>query len=356
MKNEVAHTRLIVIICCKQKGTSMNHTYPTLAELKKRHGELAQNIVRTPTVKSPSKRLREAMGGGDVYLKLELFQHTGSFKARGALSVVAAIPEEDRSNGITAVSAGNHAVAAAWAAKRAGLSAKVVLISSVNSFRLGLTKSEGAETVLVDDAGDAFAEAERLSADEGRVFVHPFEGVNTTMGAAGVGLELMEDVPDLDAVIVSIGGGGLISGVATAVKAVNPDCKVLGVEPVGADSMSRSLKSGAPETLEKVNTLADSLGAPMSLPYGFGASQRFVDDIALITDDQICAGLALLQEEAKLAVEPAAGAVLAAMLGPFRERLQGKKVGLVICGANIDAESYEKLLARGRVAAKDLLD
>jgi len=333
----------------------MTHDYPTLAQMQARRRALSGDILHTPTVKSSSLKLKQALGGGELFLKLELFQHTGSFKARGALSVVEAIPEQDRAKGITAVSAGNHAIAAAWAARRAGLSAKVVIISSANPFRLALTRAEQAEISLKDTAAEAFAEAARLAATEGRTFVHPFEGVNSTLGASGVGLELMQDVPGLDAVVVSIGGGGLISGVAAAVKAMAPDCAVLGVEPIGADSMSQSMAKGGPVTLDKVDTLADSLGAPMSLPYSVGASQRFVDDIVTISDDQICAGLTLLQEEAKLAVEPAAGAVLAAVLGPYRARLQGKRVGLVICGANIDAQSYGALLARGANAVPDLL-
>ena len=329
--------------------------YPDLAMMQERHHALAGDVMRTPTVLSPSTKLAEALDGAQIALKLELFQHTGSFKARGALSCVAAIPEADRGRGITAVSAGNHAIAAAWAAKQAGISAKVVVISSCNPMRMALVRALGAEVVLRDTPAAAFAEAARLEQEEGRVFVHPFEGVNTTLGAAGVGLELIGDVPDLDAVVVSIGGGGLISGVSAAIKAIAPNCEVLGVEPVGAASMRRSLDQGEPVTLDKVDTLADSLGAPMAMPYSFGVTRRFVDDVTLLSDDMICAGLTLFQQEAKLAVEPAAGAVLAAALGPYRARLAGKKIGLVVCGANIDPQSYGQLLARGESAMETLL-
>jgi len=329
--------------------------YPDLEMMQARHRDLVDNVLRTPMVRCPSDILADALGGAEVYFKLELLQHTGSFKARGALSCVAAIPDADRARGITAVSAGNHAVAAAWAAKQAGISAKVVIISSCNPMRLALVKALGAEVVMKNTPAAAFAEAERLEAEEGRIFVHPFEGCNTTLGAAGVGLEMIEDMPDLDAVIVSIGGGGLISGVSAAIKAVAPNCAVLGVEPFGASSMYDSLKKGAPVTLDNVATLADSLGAPMALPYSFGATQRFVDDVVLVSDDMICAGLALFQQEAKLAVEPAAGAVLAAALGPYRGRLQGKKIGFVVCGANIDAATYGQLLARGKDRISALL-
>ena len=194
----------------------------------------------------------------------------------------------------------------------------------------------------------AIGEAERLSRDEERTFIHPFEGFYTTLGAAGVGLEIINALPDLEAAVVSVGGGGLISGVAAGIKLVNPNCKIYGVEPEGADSVSKSLAAGKPVTLDKVDTIADSLGPPFSLPFGLSVIRQFVDDVVTITDDEILAGLVVLQEEGKLAVEPAAGAAMAAALGPLRERLQGKRTAILICGANIDAETYTTLHERGQ--------
>lgn len=320
----------------------------TLDAMRARHLDLVGDVIHTPSVRLLSPLIDRTLEGGQVYLKLECFQHTGTFKARGALSVARAIPDADRAAGITAASAGNHAIAAAWAARREGLSAKVVMQSSANPFRVARARAEGAQVTLKEGGPATFGEAERLVRDEGRTFIHPFEGIDTTLGTAGVGLELMEDVPNLDAVIVSVGGGGLISGVAAAVKAVNPSCKVYGVEPAGADSMSRSRAVGEPVTLDRVDTVADSLAPPMALPFGFAMCQTHVDDIVTVLDDGICAGMVVLQEEAKLAVEPAAGAVAAGLLSPLRDRLKGKKVGLIICGANIDAAGYLKLMERGR--------
>jgi len=197
------------------------------------------------------------------------------------------------------------------------------------------------------------AEAERLSRDEGSTYIHPFEGPNTTLGAAGVGLEMAAQIPDMDAVIVAVGGGGLISGVASAIKQINPKCKVYGVEPIGANSMQQSLAAGAPVKLDGISTLADSLGAPGAMPFSTRVCAAYVDQVVTVDDDQICAGVVLYQQEAKLAVEPAAGATLAAALGPLKAQLQGKKTGLVVCGANIDAASYAKILERGqKVLAK----
>ena len=327
----------------------------SLAAIRRRRTLLAPHVLVTPTVEVDSARLLPRLGGGSLFLKLELLQRTGTFKARGALSRVLAIAENQRAAGITAASAGNHAIAAAWAARHIGVSAKVVMMASANPFRVARARMLGADVVIIKGAAEAMAEAARLERDEGRVFVHPFEGPYTSLGAAGVGLEFMEQVPDLEAVVVAIGGGGLISGVAAAIKQINPACKIYGVEPEGADSMSRSLTAGRPVAIEAIRTLADSLGAPSAMPFSFALCQAYLDDVVRVNDDQICAGVVVFQEECKLAVEPAAGAAMAAVFGPLRQRLLGKRVGIVVCGANIDAESYGSVLARGQSRVAELL-
>ena len=321
----------------------------TLDAMQQRAEELRPLVVRTPVVPLSSALMSQVLEGSIIHLKMECFQHTGTFKARGALSVARAIPIADKVRGITAASAGNHAIAAAWAARQCGLSAKVVMQSSANPFRVALARAQCAEVIMKDGGPATFGEAERLQSEEGRTFIHPFEGLNTSLGTAGVGLEFLEDVPDLDAVIVAVGGGGLISGIAAAVKAINPACKVYGVEPAGADSMSRSLAARCPITLDKVDTIADSLAPPMALPLGHALCAAYVDDMVTVTDDEICSGMVILQQEAKLAVEPAVGAVMAGVMSPLRNRLKGKRVGLVVCGANIDAASFSQLLERGRI-------
>lgn len=308
---------------------------------------LANDITRTPCLTLDSGLMARVLGGGAAVLKLECFQRTGTFKARGALSVARSLDDGQCARGITAASAGNHAIAAAWAARQIGASAKVVIQSNANPFRVALAKAEGADVIMKAPGAETFEEAERLVREEGRTFIHPFEGPLTSLGTAGVGLELMEDAGDLDAVVVSIGGGGLISGIAAAVKQINPDCKVYGVEPEGAASMHCSLAKGIPIHLAGVNTIADSLGAPMALPFGHALCAAYVDEVVLIDDDTICAGMVAFQQEAKLAVEPAAGAALAAVLGPLRQQLQGKRVGVIVCGANIDADTYLRLMAQG---------
>ena len=328
----------------------------TLDAMQQRAEELRPSIVRTPVAPLTSALISRVLGSGTIHLKLECFQHTGTFKARGALSVAQAIPSENKVGGITAASAGNHAIAAAWAARQCGLSAKVVMQSTANPFRVALARAESAEVIMKDGGLATFGEAERLQREEGRTFIHPFEGLNTSLGTAGIGLEFLEDVPDLEAVIVAVGGGGLISGIAAAVKAINPACKVYGVEPAGADSMSRSIAARRPVSLDRVDTIADSLAPPMALPLGHALCSAYVDDMVTVTDDEICSGMVILQQEAKLAVEPAVGAVMAGIMLPLRNRLKGKRVGLVVCGANIDVVSYSKFLERGRANISRLID
>jgi threonine dehydratase len=245
-----------------------------------------------------------------------------------------------RARGITAVSAGNHAVAAAFAAQQAGVSAKVVMIKTANAARVERARSYGAEIVFADDGPTAFALVDEISRTEGRAMVHPFEGPLVSQGTGTLGLEFAEQVPGLQAVVIAVGGGGLISGAAAAIKQLAPGCQVFGVEPEGADSMRRSFAAGEPVTLPKVSTIADSLAPPMALPFGYAACRRYVDEIVTVSDDQIRGGMLALFEDLKLALEPAGAAATAAMLGPLRDRLAGKKVGVVVCGSIIDIDSF----------------
>ncbi len=317
----------------------------TAAEIAAAQARLAPHLLRTPVLPLHGERLVARLAPGtEVTFKLELFQRTGSFKPRGALTNVLALEPAALARGITAVSAGNHAIAAAFAARVVGTSAKVFMIQTANPLRVERARSLGAEVIMAGNAHQAFAQAEELVQREGRAMVHPFEGRNTALGTATLGAEFLQQAPDLDAVIVPIGGGGLCAGVAAAVKILRPGCQVFGVEPVGADSMRRSFAAGSPQSIEKVATIADSLGAPYAMPITFGLCRRYVDDLVLVTDEQIRDGMRALQEEAKLAVEPAGAAALAALLGPLRERLAGRRVGLIVCGANIDAAGYAALI------------
>lgn len=324
--------------------------YPRLQTIQETAKRLQGKVLTTPVWQWQTGVIADQLlPQTEVWLKLELLQKTGTFKLRGALNCIEALDAEAKARGVVAVSAGNHAIAVAYASALAGTHAKVVMLEQSSPARIAACKASGAEILLAPDVHQAFAWAKQIAVDESRTMIHPFEGPLTAQGTATVGLELMQQVPQLDAVIVPIGGGGLCAGIAAAVKQINPACAVYGVEPEGADSMSRSLRSGQPEKLEKVSTVADSLGAPFALPYSFGVCQRFVDDVVRVSDDALCQAMYFLFRDMKLVTEPATAASTAALLGPLKETLNGKKVGLIVCGANIDVSRYSELLARGQV-------
>ena len=321
------------------------HPRIRIEDIRAARRQLGDLVRTTPVHELAGPAVERACGTGTrPVLKLELFQRTGSFKPRGALLNILALSPEELGRGVCAISAGNHAIATAYAARVAGTHAKIVMIASANAFRVQKCREWGAEIEFADDAHAGFRRVEELQETEKRALIHPFEGPRTALGTATLGLEFIEQAPDLDAIIVPIGGGGLCAGVASAVKLVNERCQVFGVEPVGADSMHRSFAAGRPESIERVATIADSLGAPYALPYSFALCRDNVDGLVLVDDDQLRSAMRFLLEQAKLAVEPAGAAATAALLGPLRERLMGRRVGLIACGANIDVGSYAKLV------------
>lgn len=320
---------------------------PSVAEIRQARESLGALVRETPTWRWQGRRIEAELGTNtEVFLKLELFQYSGTFKPRGALLNIMALDGRQLERGVTAVSAGNHAMAVGYAARALGTSAKVVMPKNANPARVAGCEAYGTQVVFVDDVHQAFAEVRRIEADEGRAFIHPFEGKTTITGTATVGLEWADQVPDLDAVIVPIGGGGLCAGVALAVKAIQPRCMVFGVEPEGADTMHRSFRSGKPESIDRVRTIADSLGAPHSEPYSFGICQRYVDELVKVGDDEICSAMEILFDEMKLAVEPAGAAATAALRRPLKDRLSGKRVGVMVCGSNIDRATFNEYIGR----------
>ena len=313
----------------------------TLENIRKARKRLSGLIVETPLFHWKTPVTDQLFGDGtEVFLKLELFQRTGTFKARGALTVMMNLTKDQLAKGVTAVSAGNHAIAVAYAAKVLGASAKIVMKQGANRFRIGKTRAYGAEIVFAEDFHIAFEVAGRLQREEGRSFVHPFEGPDTFLGAATCGLEFAQQAPDLEAVVIGIGGGGLAAGVSSALKLLQPGVKIYGVEPYGADTMYRSFKSGRAETIPAIKTIADSLGAPMSLPLGVAICRKNLEEVVRIEDDEMIAAMKVLAEDMKLAVEPAGAAALAALMGPLKERLRGMRVGILICGSNISGEDF----------------
>jgi threonine dehydratase len=314
---------------------------PDIADVGAMRDRLQGTTVLTPVIRCPS--IEAAMGAGtQVYAKLEFLQRTGTFKARGALATLYGLSPEQLAAGVTAVSAGNHAIATAFAAQILGTTAKVVMLRAANPSRIEACRAYGAEVVLADDVHQAFEVVVQIQNEEGRYFVHPFDGPAVATGTGAVGLEIFEQCADFDTVIVPVGGGGLIGGIANALKRLRPGCEVIGVEPEGADTMHRSLASGEPVKIDAVRTIADSLGAPFALPYSFGLCQMHVDRLAMVDDLQLRKAMGFLFREMKMAVEPACAASTAALLGPLREDLTGKRIVLVMCGSNIDWATFEQ--------------
>ncbi|WP_138429225.1 threonine ammonia-lyase [Fodinibius saliphilus] len=318
---------------------------PTPRQIEQAREKLGDKVRRTPVWQWKGEVAERLLGKGTkAFLKLELFQYAGSFKPRGALMNMLELSDEQLENGVTAVSAGNHAIAVAYAAQSVGTTAKVVMPKTANQFRIDRCKSQGAVVELVDDVHLAFERVKEIEKKEQRTFIHPFEGKETALGTATVGLELQQECPNLDAVIVPIGGGGLCAGIAAIIKQTVEDCAVYGVEPVGADSMSKSLEAGKPVEIDNVDTVAASLGAPHAAPYSFGLCKRFVDDVVTITDLKMAQMMRTMFEELKLAVEPAGASALAAATGPLADKIEGQNVGIIVCGTNIDTQSYQSIL------------
>ena len=323
---------------------------PSLDTIRSVADKVSPFVLRTPTVAWPvSPELRP--GRGELFVKLELLQRTGSFKPRGAINNIQQLLGNSNASdltehpGVTAFSAGNHAIATAYAARSLGVSAKVVMPRSANPFRVERCQQYGAEVVFGETIADLLSIVKALQADEGRHLIHPFESEHTIAGTAGVGLELCNDIESLDAVIVPVGGGGLIAGIAAAVKQLQPNCLVFGVEPTGACGMQQSVAQGAPMEKVVVDTIADSLGAPMHAPLTFANVRDHVDELVQVSDDELRAAMRQMFDDMKLAVEPACAAALAALNRPLAARLVGKRVALIACGSNIDMASYQRLLA-----------
>jgi threonine dehydratase len=249
---------------------------------------------------------------------------------------------------VTAVSAGNHAIAVAYAAKTLGISAKVLMHRKANPLRVAKCQHYGAEVLLVDDINQAFVLLDEIAEKEDRTIIHPFDSAPTLQGTGTLGLEIGDALNDLDTILVAVGGGGLIGGVASALKQMQPAIEVIGVEPVGAAGLTQSLELGRPLEKVSVSTIADSMGAPLHCQMSFGVCQQVIDRMVLVEDDEMCQAMARVYDGLKFALEPAGAAVIAALTGPLQGTLKGKRVAAILCGSNIDESSWLELVLRGR--------
>ncbi|RKP52645.1 threonine/serine dehydratase [Trinickia fusca] len=315
---------------------------PTLDAIATQHFALAPWVLRTPVFE---RHDFPSLEGTSINFKFELLQASGSFKVRGAFTNLLALDAQQRSVGVTCVSGGNHAAAVAYAAMRLGMSAKVVTFRTASPARIALCKQYRAEVVVADTAAEAFEIVRRIEAEEGRFFVHPFNGYRTVLGTATLGYEWATQSPDLDAVIVPVGGGGLAAGVSTALRLANPRVHVYGVEPEGADAMTKSFAANHTIKMGAMHSIADSLMAPHTEQYSYELCRRHIDRLVTVSDDELRSAMLKLFTQLKLAVEPACAAATAALLGPLRETLQGKRVGVLLCGTNTDPGTFAAQIA-----------
>jgi len=324
---------------------SENVCLPSIGDVKVAYQRLSSFLRKTPVIKWDSDFFAEHLGANtELFFKCELWQKTGSFKLRGTMNVILNLPEEERGRGFVTVSSGNHAAAVSYCAREYDVPAKIVMSKNTEPHRVAICERYGAEVVLANDVTQAFDVMEQIREQEGLTYIHPWEGVHTTCGTATVGLELLEQVGHLDYVIVAIGGGGLCSGLGTVLKQLQPQCQLLAVEPVGADTMYRSFLSGTTETLKQVNTIAGPLAPPHTEPYSLGVCQATVDQLALIDDASMVNAVKVLSQEMQLMVEPACAAATAGLLGPYKKLVKGKRVAVMLCGSNITIDAFNRIL------------
>lgn len=301
-----------------------------IGDIKAARQRITPHVKRTPLEFSEtlSKRL-----GTNVFVKYELFQKTGSFKPRGAFNKLLSMTENERANGVVAVSGGNHAQAVAYVAQKLDIDAVIAMPENTPQHYLNATRGYGATVDLRPTIADAFDRVKEYEAT-GRILVHPFDDEAVISGQGTVGLEILEDVPDVTDVVVSIGGGGLAAGVAMAVRSSSPQGRIWGVETVGADAMSQALAAGKPVTLPAITSIAKTLGAPFVTDRTLNLARELLESVTVVTDDEAVESLIFIAERLKVIPEPAASCTLAAA-EKLRDRFTPQNnVVLILCGGN----------------------
>lgn len=316
----------------------------TLDSIYKASHVLKEVIRHTDLIKAP-----KINADAEVYLKPENLQVTGSFKVRGAYYRISQLTAAEREKGVIACSAGNHAQGVALAATKAGIKSLICLPDGAPISKVEATKGYGADVCLVPGVyDDAYNKALQLRDEKGYTFIHPFDDENVIAGQGTIGLEILDDLPEIDAVVVPIGGGGLISGVAFAIKQLNPKIKVYGVQAAGAPSMFNSIHDNKIERLESVSTLADGIAVKEPGKNTFELCRKYVDEIVTVSEDEISGAILALIEQQKLIAE-GAGAVSVAAVMFNKIPVKGKKVVCVVSGGNIDVTILNRVIRRGLV-------
>ena len=279
----------------------------------------------------------------DIFFKLELMQKTGSFKSRGAINKVLQLSEEERSRGVVAISAGNHAQATSWACSQFGIKSKIIMPHTASQSKIDATESYGGEVILTKEK--MMDTCQKLIDEENLSFVHPFDDLDILMGQGTVALEVINEIKNLDYAFVSIGGGGLIAGMACVLKQINPKIKIIGVEPINSNVMTNSIKSGKPEIFDTINnkTIADTLAAPFAGKITFEYVKEYVDDIINVSEDEMIESLRMTIERLKIVPEPSASACFVPIVFNKLNVPSKSKCLVVVCGGNIDLKRIKSL-------------
>ena len=279
----------------------------------------------------------------DIFFKLELMQKTGSFKSRGAINKVLQLSEEERSRGVVAISAGNHAQATSWACSQFGIKSKIIMPHTASQSKIDATESYGGEVILTKEK--MMDTCQKLIDKENLSFVHPFDDLDIIMGQGTVALEVINEIKNLDYVFVSIGGGGLIAGMSCVLKQINPKIKIIGVEPIKSNVMTNSIKSGKPEIFDTINnkTIADTLAAPFAGKITFEYVKEYVDDIINVSEDEMIESLRIMIERLKIVPEPSASACFVPIVFNKLNVPSKSKCLVVVCGGNIDLKRIKSL-------------
>jgi len=318
-----------------------------LEDIRDARARIAGRVVLTPC--TPSEPFGE-MFGGHAWFKFENLQRTGSFKERGALNRMLAIPEPERARGVIAASAGNHAQGVAFHARALGIPATIVMPERTPLVKVTNTERFGARVVLHGSVYDeAMAEARRIMAGEGQTLIHPFDDPRVIAGQGTIGLELVEQVPEMDVVVVPVGGGGLISGIACAVKELKPDVRVVGVESSVLPAAVKAREAGGPATIPPAQTIADGIAVRRIGDETFRMMERYVDELVTVDEEEIASAVLLLLEREKTVAEAASATAVAAVVGGRIPGLEGKNVVMVVSGGNIDVNLLSRIIDRGLV-------
>ena len=319
----------------------------TLQDIRDARDRIAGQVVLTPC--TPSETFGE-MFGGHAWFKFENLQRTGSFKERGALNRMLMLSADERRRGVIAASAGNHAQGVAYHATRLGIPCTIVMPERTPLVKVSATEGYGATVVLHGNVYDeAMAEALRIRERQGQTLIHPFDDPGIIAGQGTIGLELMEQVPELDVVVVGVGGGGIISGIATAIKETRPEVRIVGVESVALPAALRSREAGELVTIPRADTIAEGIAVRRIGEHTFRHIERYVDELVTVSEEEIAAGVLLLLEREKTVAEAACATTVAAVVDGHIGGLAGKNVVMVLSGGNIDVSLMARIIERGLV-------